>query len=276
MAKIPYLAALWITLLVMSAGARSEDKLTQIEASGKLTVGIRVDTKPFGFRNQKGEMLGFEHDLVADLATRLEAKLGRRIEVEKMPVTARNRMEFLEHDAIGLLIATMNDTPERRKIIDIVDPDYYASGVTLLALKANHVTKWEDVKSKWICTLEGAWYNKEYANRYGFDALTYVGRAAATEAVLLNRCIGFLDDDTHAIGVLQDPKMRETLETPLETQSYIPWGVAVRLGNPLFRSFVAETVADWHRRGLIIELEKKYDIPPSTWAQQMHDKYASK
>ena len=276
MAKILYRVILLIIWFVASVTARAEDKLAQIQASGKLTVGIRVDTKPFGFRNEKGEMLGFEHDLVADLVTRLQAKLGRPIKVEKMPVTPRNRMEFLQHGAIGLLIATMGDTPERRKIIDIVDPDYYASGVTLLTIKANHVTKWEDLKGKWVCTLEGARYNKEFADKYRFDAQTYVGRAGATEAALANRCVGFLDDDAHAIGVLQDPKMRKVLEMPVETQSYVPWGMAVRLGNPLFHAFVADTIADWHRTGLIIELEKKYGIPPSRWAQQMHDEYAAK
>jgi polar amino acid transport system substrate-binding protein len=265
-----------VALLAASVAARADNTLDQIKASGKLTVGIRTDTKPFGFRNEKGEALGFEHDLVADLVTRLQAQLGKPINVEKMAVTARNRMQFLKQGSIDLLIATMNDTLERRKIIDIVDPGYYASGVTLLALKANHVTKWEDLKTKWVCTLEGAWYNNEFAKKYGFDAMTIVGRAGATQAALANRCIGFLDDDTHAIGVLQDPEMRKVLEMPLETQSYVPWGAAVRLGNPLFHSFVADTIADWHRTGLIIELEKKYGIPPSSWAQQMHDKYAAK
>lgn len=60
---------------------------------------------------------------------------------------------------------------------------------------------------------------------------------------------------------------------PLQTQSYVPWGVALRLGNPSLHAFLADTVADWHRTGLIIELEKKYGIPPSSWAQQMHEKY---
>src|SRR5204863_3530047 len=150
-----------------------------------------------------------------------------------------------------------------REIIDIVDPDYYASGVTLLTIKANHVTKWEDLKGKWVCTLEGARFNKEFADKYRFDAQTYVGTAGATDAALANRCVGFLDDDAHAIGVLQDPKMRKVLEMPVETQSYVPWGMAVRLGNPLFHAFVADTIADWHRTGLIIELEKKYGIPPA-------------
>jgi polar amino acid transport system substrate-binding protein len=275
MVKVLCRSMLFMALLVGPVTVCAESALDQIEGSGKLTVGIRTDTKPFGFRNEKGEMLGFEHDLVADLVKRLEAKLGKPISVEKMPVTARNRIQFLQQGAIDLLIATMNDTPERRKVVDIVDPGYYASGVTLLALKANNVTQWENLKAKWVCTLEGAWYNKEFTEKYGFDMQTFVGRAGATEAALANRCIGFLDDDTHAIGVLQDPEMRKVLEIPLKAQSYVPWGVAVRLGEPLFRSFVANAIADWHRTGLIIELERKYGIPPTSWAQQMHDKYVA-
>src|SRR5947207_13343253 len=117
MAKISCLAGLCITLLVNSAGARSEDKLTQIEASGKLTVGIRVDTKPFGFRNQKGEMLGFEHDLVADLATRLEAKRGRRNEVDKMTSKARYRLQFLGQSPIVHSMRTVLDSHDMPNVM---------------------------------------------------------------------------------------------------------------------------------------------------------------
>src|SRR5205823_15014223 len=120
MAKILYRVILLIIWFVASVTARAEDKLAQIQASGKLTVGIRVDTKPFGFRNQKGEMLGFEHDLVADLATRLEAKLGRRVEVEKMAVMARDRVELLDHDAMGLLVAKMKEIQELRTMSEVV------------------------------------------------------------------------------------------------------------------------------------------------------------
>lgn len=91
----------------------------------------------------------------------------------------------------------------------------------LPAPAANRVSEWGALKTQWVCTLEGEWYNKEFAKKYGFDALTFVGRAAATEAALANRCVGFLDDDTHAVGVLQNPGMRKILEMPLETQSCV-------------------------------------------------------
>ena len=124
-----------VTALAVTVAAHAEDALDRIKQSGKFAVGIKVDYRPFGYRNEKGEMLGLEHDLVADIASRLSAKLGKKIEVEKVVVTAQNRMQFLQQGRIDFMIATMNDTPERRKILDIIDPNYYASGVNLLTRK---------------------------------------------------------------------------------------------------------------------------------------------
>jgi polar amino acid transport system substrate-binding protein len=262
-------------LLAAAATAKAEDTIAKLKDSGKLVVGIKVDYRPFGFRNEKGEMLGLEHDLVADIVARLKTKLGRAVEIEKVPVTAQNRMEFLQQGKIDLLIATMNDTPERRKILDIIQPDYYASGVTLLTLKKNHVTKWDDIKGKTVCTLQGAWYNKEFTEKYGFTAQPYAGTAEAVQAALDNRCVAFLDDDSQAAGVMQDPERQKDLEIPVDALAEAPWGMAVRLGDSQFAAFLSETVTDWHRKGTIAELEKKWGIKPTKWIQDMHKKYAS-
>ena len=77
--------------------------MDRIKQSGKLTVGVKVDYRPFGYRNEKGEMLGLEHDLVADIASRLSTKFDKNIEVEKVVVTAQNRMQFLQQGRIDLM-----------------------------------------------------------------------------------------------------------------------------------------------------------------------------
>jgi len=33
-------------------------------------------------------------------------------------------------------------------------------------------------------------------------------------------------------------------------------------------------VKDWHKTGLILELEKKYGIPQSEFAKKMHEEYS--
>ncbi len=256
-----------------AAAVQAEETLDKIKEAGKIVVGIKVDYRPFGYRNEKGDMLGLEHDLVADVAERLSAKLGKKIEVEKVVVTAQNRMQFLQQGRIDFMIATMNDTPERRKIISIIEPNYYASGVNLLTRKSNGIKKWEDLKGKTVCTLQGAWYNKTLTEKYGFTAQPYAGPNEAAQATFDNRCIGFLDDDAHAASLLLGGGPWADFEIPLETQSEAPWGMAIRFDNPELQDLLVKATIDWHRKGTIIALEKKWGIKPTKWVQMMHEKY---
>ena len=57
-------------------------------------------------------------------------------------------MQFLQQGKIDLMIATMNDTPERRKAVGIVEPDYYASGVNVMSSKKAALKNWEQIKAR--------------------------------------------------------------------------------------------------------------------------------
>jgi len=255
------------------AAARADETLDKIAKDGKIVVGIKVDYRPFGYRNEKGDMLGLEHDLVADIAERLSAKLGKKIEVEKVVVTAQNRMQFLQQGRIDLMIATMNDTPERRRILQIIEPNYYASGVNLLTRKSNAIKSWDDLKGKTVCTMQGAWYNKMLTEKYGFTAQPYAGVTEATQATFDNRCVGFLDDDAHAASLLLGGGQWADFELPLETQAEAPWGMAIRLNNPDFKDLLEKATIEWHKKGTIAALEKKWGIKPTKWVQTMHEKH---
>ena len=41
-----------------------------------------------------------------------------------------------------------------------------------------------------------------------------------------------------------------------------------------FADYMSNIVKDWHKTGYIIELEKKYHIKATKFAQEMHDKYS--
>src|SRR5258706_7070122 len=119
-----------LVLGMLVPGLAGADAMQDIKAKGTLVVGTKADYRPFGFLDPSGKIVGFELDLAADIAKRLGVKL------ELVPVVAANRIQFLQQGKIDLMIATMSDTPERRKIVDIVDPDYYASGTNVMAKKS--------------------------------------------------------------------------------------------------------------------------------------------
>ena len=259
--------ALAAVLGLVAALPAAADELANIKSKGTLVVGTKADYPPFGYLDPSGKIVGFEPDLAADVAKRLGVKL------ELVPVVASNRIQFLEQGKIDLMIATMSDTPERRKVVDIVDPDYYASGTNVMAKKSEHLTSWEQLKGKKVCLIQGSFYNKELQEKYGIQGVAFPGTAEVYNALRNGDCVGFAYDDTAIIGQLQKPEWSD-YEMPLDSILVQPWGLAVKKGEPAFADFMSKTVTDWHKSGLIIQLEKKYGIKPTKFAQEMHDKYA--
>ena len=139
--------------------------------------------------------------MAMDIGKRLSAKAGKPIAVETISVVASNRMQFLQQGQIDLMIATMNDKPDRRKAVGITLPNYYASGVAVMAKKDAGIKGWADLKGKNICTIQGAWYNKDWGDKHGANLIAFPGRPEAEKALLDGRCVGWLYDDT-AFGSL--------------------------------------------------------------------------
>ena len=106
------------------------DTLSAIRARGDLIVGVKNDYRPYGFVDPSGQIVGLEVDLAREVAQRIGVGL------ELVPVIASNRMEFLRQGRIDMILATMSDTADRRRVIGMIEPNYYADGVTVLAPKS--------------------------------------------------------------------------------------------------------------------------------------------
>ena len=240
--------------------------LDDIRARGTLIVGTKADYQPFGFRNDTGTIVGFEPDLAAEMAKALGVSL------KLVPVVATTRVSLLESGEIDLVIATMNDTPERRKQVDFVEPSYYASGVNVLAPKSAHLHVWQELRGKPVCSVEGSFYIAEINDRYGPDLHLYKDTTHVYAAVKSGECFAAYDDAA-LIGQLQMAEWQD-YEMPLRSILVQPWGIAVKQGNTGLAAFVGDLVKKWHASGHIEELEKAWHIPPSVFAEEMHRRYA--
>src|SRR5437762_8131078 len=264
----------WLTIVVsavlfglIGVGVSKADVLEDVKKKGVLVVGTKGDYRPFGYLDPSGKIIGFEADLAADVAKRLGVKL------ELTPVVASNRIQFLQQGKIDLIIATMSDTPERRKIVDIIDPTYYGSGTNIMAAKSPKIGSWDQLRGKKVCLIQGAFYNKELEEKYGVEGVAFPGTAEAYTALKNGNCVAFAYDDTAIVGELQKPEWSD-YDMPLESILPQPWGLAVKTGEKAFADFMSKTIADWHKTGFIQQLDKKYGIKPTKFAQEMHDKYA--
>ena len=251
--------------LVAIGAAAQADVLDDIKKRGTLIVGVKADYKPFGFRDPSGGIIGIEPDLGGDVAKKLGVKL------ELVPVVSANRMEFLNQGKIDLMIATMSDKPDRRKVVQVIEPLYYSDAVNVLFRKDAAVKSWTDLKGKKLCGTTGAFYNKDIAQQYGPEIASFDGSEKPLLALKNGDCIGYLYDQTFIAGKLTDDDWKGyqmTLPGIMET----PWAIAVKLGEASLQKFLEDLHKEWMKSGRIVELEKKWNVPPTDYAKRMHEK----
>jgi polar amino acid transport system substrate-binding protein len=240
----------------------------KIMERGNLIVGVKADYKPWGFRDSDGNLVGMEPDLAQDVAD----VMG--VDLELVPVQSSNRMQFLEQGKIDLMIATMSDRADRRKIVGIVLPNYYTSGTNVMAPKAIGLKSWEDLRGKPVCGKQGAFYNKIVEDRYGADIIAFTGNAEAKQALRDKKCIAWVYDDSSIMSDLSSGDYPE-FEMPLNSEDDNPWGLAVPLAERdcIFGQMMSGMTYNWHRTGRLLELEKKWGIQPTQYLKDQHERF---
>jgi len=236
---------------------------------GKMVVGVKADYKPWGYRDTSGAIVGME----ADMAKMAGDAMG--VEVELVAVQSSNRMQFLENGKIDLMIATMSDRVDRRKLVGITQPNYYTSGTNVMAPKAVGIKKWEDLRGKPVCGKQGAFYNKVVADRYGAKIVAFTGNAEAKQALRDKKCIAWVYDDSSIMSDLSSGNY-DSYEMPLMSEDDNPWGLAVPLAEKdcIFGNFMSGLTFNMHQSGKLIELEKKWGIQATQYLQDQNKRFA--
>ena len=262
-------ATVGIAIAATSGQAQAKnDRFKKVLERGTLVVGVKADYKPWGFRDSSGAIVGMEIDMAQDVADALGVKL------ELVPVQSSNRMQFLEQGKIDLMIATMSDKANRRKVVGITDPNYYTSGTNVLA-KKGMVSKWDDLRGKPVCGKQGAFYNKQVSQRYGAKIVAFVGNAEAKQALRDGKCVAWVYDDSSIMADLASGQY-DDYEMPMMTEDDNPWALAVPLEelNGIWGNFMSGMIYNWHSSGRLIELEKKWGIQTTQFVIDMNKKFA--
>lgn len=90
--------------------------LDEIQASGKVVIGVFSDKNPFGYVDENGNYAGYD----IELAERLGQDLG--LEIEYVSTEAANRVEYLETGKVDIVLANFTVTPERAEAVDFASP----------------------------------------------------------------------------------------------------------------------------------------------------------
>lgn len=269
-------APIALTLLVALASPllsthvhAADDRLAEIVERGVLRVGVQGSFKPWSYPAADGSMQGIEVDLAKDVADHLGVKL------EPVVVTSANRMHFLQQGKVDLILAGMYDTPERRKVVGIIEPAYWTSGPTMMA-KQGLIRDWKDISGKPVCAKQGVAYNKNVEQRFNPKIVAFVGNPEGKEALRSGKCVAWLYDD---VGIQADLKLPDWAgyEMPVDVLYNNPWGAAVPLDDldKPWGLFMSGMAYRWHASGRLMALEKRYELKPAPWFEEQYRKHTS-
>lgn len=251
-----------VMLGALALPASAQDTLDAIKKKGTIVFGVKNDYRPWGYLDPSGKIIGLEIDMAEEIAKKIGVK------IEMIPVTAANRIEFLQQGKIDVILATLGDTPARRQVIGMIEPNYYAGATNVMAKKDAGLKDWKDLTGKKVCGVQGAYYNRRVTELYKPDLVVFPAVPEASSALLNGACVAFLFDDTLFSSWLSSGDAKWAGYTmPLVSEDPQLWAIGVRqadLAGP-FGALLKQMSVEWHKSGWLLAAEKKWGIKESPY-----------
>lgn len=172
--------------------------LENIIKKDELVVGIKTDSYPFGYIDEKGHYAGFDAALARLIARGI---LGCDKKVKYVPVTSSDRMMKLYSKEVDMLIATMSVTSKRQEILDFSNP-YYVAGQSVLVKKGSSIKSLKDLTNKTAIIVFGS--TSEQSLRTVIPSLKVVGYKTYSEALKAlkeDKADAIVSDNTILLGM---------------------------------------------------------------------------
>ena len=243
------------------ASAQAPDTIAQIKQRGKLLAGVKFDTPPFGFLNDKNEPVGFDLDIVRKVAERIG------VPVEFVKVTSPTRFPLLVSGNVDLSAASMTHTQERDKTIDF-SITYYTGAQSLIVPKASAIKSVKDLDGKQVSVQQGTTLEKNIAAAApGAKIVAFKDYTSAWLALVQGR----VDALTGSLNILQGfAKDNKDFVILPDRFSVEPFGIGVRQGDSSLRDAVNFALQDMWKSGEYAALYKKWfgtepEVPLEVW-----------
>jgi polar amino acid transport system substrate-binding protein len=243
-------------LLALPFKSVSAATLDEIKKRGSISIAVKSDYQPWGFTDPSGKLQGMEVDLARDIAKRLKVKLVL------VPAVSSNRVQLLNEGKADVVLATFSVTEERKKQVAFIEPSWYAAMIAVLSKTGSGIGNEKALKGRSICAVAGNYSNKTVAPFVGRDLIESKTLTEAEEKLRAGEGEGVNFDDVVLLYQLKSEadKWKNYDITLLLSVTPAPWGIAVPLKeqNGALAKFLSKTVSEWHRKGTLRRLEKKW------------------
>lgn len=150
-----FLLAVGFLIAATQAQAQQKSTLDTVKERGTLIAGVRNSIPLFGFTDEAGKIVGFDIDLVGEIAKVLGVKL------ELMAVSASTRIPMLQQGRVDLVAAALGHYRARDQVVDFSIP-YIRTPLTLMVKKTSPIRSIADMANKRLGTDIGSGTVREF------------------------------------------------------------------------------------------------------------------
>ncbi|MGK7899547.1 MAG: transporter substrate-binding domain-containing protein [Xenococcus sp. (in: cyanobacteria)] len=231
-------------------------ELSEIENRGTITIAVKDNLRPLGYKDNQDNLIGLEIDLARRLALDI---LGDADAVNLVPVSNQDRLKVVIDDKVDIAIAKVTDTSSRRRIVDL-SPYYYLDGTGVITQDITFA-KADDLMTGTIAVLYNSATIAVVRNRLPQAKL--VGVASYQEALNLletGEVEAFAGDRTVLAGWQQEYPQYRLLPERLSGEPLcivMPKGLQYQS----LRSKIHDALLDWRESGWLQERIEYWGLP---------------
>ncbi len=251
--SILILSIFLMSLFCTACTNNDKDLLSRIKLRNKIIIGIKNDSKPFGYI-ENNELKGFDVDVAKSIAKRI---LGNEDLIEFVPVTAESRISDLNSKKVDIIIATMSINPKRTHIIDFTNP-YFVAGQALMLKNSSRINSIESLNTRKVGIILGT--TGEKTIRLLAPNAMVIGKKNYNDAFNLlkeDKVDAILADDSILYGFILDNKGYKILPARYTKEYY---AVALRQGkeNKELKEELNKILEYLHKSGKLNRIKDKW------------------
>ncbi len=257
MKKILCLLILFLLFFTSCTKKEVKTQIDEIIERDVLTVGVKTDSKPFGFIDPvTGENDGFDIDVAKYIAKDI---LGSERKIKFVSVNPNTRIEAITSGQVDMVIATMSITPQRKFLIDFSLP-YYLAGQTALVKENSNIHTFADLKHKTTIVLLGSTSEQNIRRIIPTAKLVgYKNYKEAFEAFKQGKADAISTDDTILSGFLMDNQGYRILKNKISHEPYAI-GIKINEEDKSLKKNLDVIITRMSKDGTIKALKKKWNL----------------
>lgn len=244
------------------------DTLERIRDRGYITLGHRESSVPFSFYDDRGQVVGYSHELALTIVAAIRRHLRKPLLVLRLvPVTPENRISSIRDGEIDLECGSTTHNSARARQVTFSN-SIFIIGTRMLTERSSGIHDFPDLAGRRVVTTAGTTSERllrkmNQEKQMGVSVIT--ARDHAESFLILERgdAEAFMMDDALLYGELAkaggDPQKWIVTGTP---QSFEAYGCMMRRGDVAFKRLVDGTLEQVMKSGEAERIYRKWFMTP--------------